>query len=97
MGVEQMEHRKFTMSEPQKHDTVTTYAFSLTATDDRLAKFVEGLICVAAVDRVDTQRVLVSIYDEYDADEAWHYIRTELESEAQLIFLDQTLEDARWL
>jgi hypothetical protein len=39
----------------------------------------------------------VDIKNEYDPDEAWHYIRTELEDEANYVHLDKIWEDALWL
>lgn len=93
-----MDDPKFKMTEPQKLGTETTYAFWLQTADTRLIEFVEKLICVASVDRTRAEkRVLVSLHDEYDADEAWHYIRTELEVESQYVYLDKIWEDALWL
>jgi hypothetical protein len=53
---------------------------------------------VGRVNRLDDgQRALVDIKNEYDPDEAWHYIRTELEEEANYVQLDKIWEDALWL
>jgi hypothetical protein len=93
---EQSEPR-FLMKEPKPEGRTARYAFWLTAKEDRLFTFTEALPCVAQVHRESTHRALVDIKDDYDADEAWHFIRTELEDESQFVELDSIWEDALWL
>ena len=94
----QISNSKFTMTEPKPYGVKTKYAFVLTTDEARLMQFVESLICVGRVNRLDDgQRALVDIKNEYDPDEAWHYIRTELEEEANYVQLDKIWEDALWL
>jgi hypothetical protein len=89
----------FKMTEPRAQGITTRYAFWLNTERSHLFYFVQSLICVAQVDIVDEagHHALVDIKDEYDADEAWHYIRTELEEEARTVNLDKFWEDALWL
>ena len=91
-----MSDDKFTMSEPKAYRGPTRYAFWLTTTERSLVTFTEHLKCVKAVSTSDDDpvRVLVHIDDSFDADEAWHWIRTELEHEANYIRLDSIWEDA---
>ncbi len=39
-------------------------------------------------------RVLVAVNDDFDADEAWHWIYQELDDEARFVQLDSIWEDA---
>ncbi|MBZ0294753.1 MAG: hypothetical protein K8L99_19480 [Anaerolineae bacterium] len=89
---------KFTMDEPREIGIKSRYAFWLHTSDQRLIDFTRSLLCVVAVNVTDGNRALVDIGDDYDADEAWHWIRTELEQESQVIVLDKIWEDAiMWL
>jgi hypothetical protein len=89
---------KFTMDEPREIGITARYAFWLTTRDKHLLEFTRALACVAAVNQTDDHRALVDIKDDHDADEAWHYIRTELEDEAQYVRLDKIWEDVMmWL
>lgn len=86
------------MSPPQTHDvTRTRYAFWLESTKETLFTFVSDMICVETVHAFGDGRVLVAIKDTYDADEAWHYIRAELERETTHVDLDDLWDDALWL
>lgn len=87
----------FEMSEPAELGTATRYAFWLTTEATRLFPFTAELICVAELERVAPDRARVSIHDAFDADEAWHFIRSELETESQFTDLDSLWEDALWL
>lgn len=88
----------FSMTEPADHQTSTRYAFWLKTEETRLFRFVRSLLCVADVQKVTVNTALIGIKDEYDADEAWHYIRTEIEEEASYVHLDKIWEDAlMWL
>ena len=89
---------KFRMSEPREIGINSRFAFWLSTTDSNLLEFARSLACVAAVNETDGNRALVDIRDEHDADEAWHWIRTELEEEARVVKLDKIWEDAlMWL
>ncbi len=89
---------KFKMSEPREIGINSRYAFWLTTADKHLLEFTRSLACVTAVNETDGNRALVDISDAHDADEAWHWIRTELEEEARVVKLDKIWEDAlMWL
>lgn len=88
----------FKMTEPSELGIHSKYAFWLETKYEGLFDYVKTLICVAAVTGLGKTRRLIAIKDDYDADEAWHYIRTELEYEASVVMLDPIWEDAmRWL
>ncbi len=89
---------KFLMDEPREIGIHSRYAFWLTTTDKHLLDFAKSLACVAAVNQTDKGRALVDISDAHDPDEAWHWIRTELEDEAEIVRLDKIWENAMmWL
>lgn len=95
-----MDEPKFRMTEPRENrsNRDTRYSFWLTTAEVRLFEFVKSLPCVASVRKLGESRGLIAIGDEYDADEAWHFIRSELEYEAQFVPLDKIWEDAMmWL
>jgi len=88
----------FRMSEPAEHVGKTQYAFWLQTEETRLFRFMRTLVCVESVKMVNKGKALVAIKDIYDPDEAWHYIRTQMEGEAQFVVLDKIWEDAmKWL
>lgn len=88
----------FSMTEPADHHSSTRYAFWLETEEARLFRFVRSLLCVADVQKVSVDKALIGIKDEYDPDEAWHYIRTEIENESSYVYLDKMWEDAlMWL
>lgn len=85
----------FEMTAPEEQTTPPKYAFWLLTHEQYLIDFVKSLRCVHCI-HIDEGRCLVAVKDEFDADEAWHYIRTELENE-QLVPLDDIWDDAMWL
>ena len=92
------ENEKFSMTEPQAIGKRTRYAFWLTASEDRFFEVVRSLRCVASVSEPEGNRALIEIHNDHDPDEAWHWIRTELEEESQFVKLDKIWEDAiSWL
>lgn len=88
---------KFSMSEPRPIGTRTQYAFWLTAAEERFFRVAREVGCVAHVSDPDDNRALVEISNEHDPDEAWHWVRTELEEESQHVKLDKIWEDVIWL
>jgi hypothetical protein len=93
----QPENEKFSMSEPQAIGKRTRFAFWLTATEERFFAVARQMNCVAFVDEPQHNRALVEISNDHDPDEAWHWIRTELEEESRVVELDQIWKDALWL
>ncbi|HLV33516.1 MAG TPA: hypothetical protein VKY59_00320 [Spirillospora sp.] len=92
------ENDKFSMTEPQAIGTRAHYAFWLTAIEDRFFDVVRTMRCVVSVSEPENNRVLVEISNDHDADEAWHWIRAELEEESRYVKLDKIWEDAiSWL
>lgn len=92
---QQSRNKKFTMTEPREYNKGTKYAFWLVTSDNRLFEFTESLICVNGIARSkDGLRALINIDNDYDADEAWHWIHTELEDESNMVDLDQMWLDA---
>jgi hypothetical protein len=92
------ENEKFSMTEPSVMQPGAPYAFWLTAAEERFFEVARGMRCVLRVSQPENNRALVEIHSEHDPDEAWHWIRTELEEESQQIHLDKIWEDAiSWL
>jgi hypothetical protein len=90
--------KQFEMDEPRQIGLDTEFAFWLTTEYEELLEIVASLRCVASVLEVEDGRSLVEISDEHDADEAWHWIRSELEEEIRFIELDPMWEEAfKWL
>jgi hypothetical protein len=90
--------KRFTMEEPREIGLRTHYAFWLTTSEKRLIRAVREAGCVARLMRSKDGRILVEIRDEFDPDEAWHYIRAAVEEAAQYVELDDIWEDAmKWL
>ena len=90
--------KQFEMGEPRQIGMNTEYGFWLTTEYEELLEVVAALRCVASVLEVEDGRSLVEISDEHDADEAWHWIRAELEDEVRYIELDPIWEEAfKWL
>ena len=87
------------MSEPQRISFNTEFGFWLTTFDDQILDVVASLLCVATVQEPEEDgRALVEIADDHDPDEAWHWIRAELEEEIQFVELDPIWEEAlKWL
>ena len=93
-----IEHNEFEMEEPKAIGVHTRYAFWLSTADRDLVAFVQTLTCVAGITQAESERFLVEIPDTYDADEAWHWIRSHLEEEVRFVKLDKIWEDAMaWL
>jgi hypothetical protein len=86
------------MTPPAERGNSTKYGFWLETKEIHLFRYVRSLICVAGVTMQGTERGLIDIDDDYDPDEAWHYIRQEIEEEAQVVTLDKIWKDAmQWL
>ena len=98
MSNPQPEHR-FAMGVPQTYKQGAQYGFWLTTTEKRLLTAVYGMRCVAGMKRHrPSGRVLVEISNEHDPDEAWHWIRSELEDAVNYVELDEVWEEAiKWL
>jgi hypothetical protein len=90
--------KKFEMDEPRRIGLNTEFGFWLTTDYEGLLEVIAPLNCVASVLEVEDGRSLVEISDDHDPDEAWHWIRSELESEVQYVELDPLWEEAmKWL
>ena len=87
----------FKMTEPQQIGSRTRYAFWLTATEERFFRTAREVGCVAHVSDPNDNRALVEIHNDHDPDEAWHWVRTQLEEESLHVHLDKIWEDALWL
>ena len=71
---------EFTMGVPARYGRSSNFAFWMTASDRKLLTAVRGMGCVAGMKRSRlTGRILVEISDDHDPDEAWHWIRKEIE------------------
>jgi len=90
---------KFDMSEPYPLDGWgERFAFWLSVNEPYVVEFVRSLICVADLREADEdERVLVELDNEFDPDEAWHWIRTELEDEVNNSGLGALWREAIWL
>ncbi len=93
----QPDNEKFIMTEPQAIGKQTRFAFWLTAEEARFFAVAQQMNCVAAVSEPQNNKALVEISNDHDPDEAWHWIRTELEEESHVVELDQIWKDALWL
>jgi hypothetical protein len=91
------ENEHFSITEPREMGRGNRYALWLTATEPRYFDLVRDMRCVAAVSEPVNNRALVEISNDHDPDEAWHWIRTELEVESRVVKLDKIWEDALWL
>lgn len=91
------ENELFSLSEPQEIGERSRYAFWLTAGEARFFDVARSVGCVIAVSRPRDNRALVEISNDHDPDEAWHWVRTELEEESLVVKLDKIWEDALWL
>jgi hypothetical protein len=90
---------RFSMGIPRAYPTEDRYAFWLTTGDKKLLAVVRSLNCVAALKRSrSTGRIVVQIDDSHDPDEAWHWIRAELEQAVSEVELDDIWLDAiKWI
>jgi len=90
--------KHFEMGEPARIGLNSEFAFWLTAEDEALLERVAALTCVASLLEVEDGCSLVEINEDHDPDEAWHWIRSELEAEIQLVELDPLWDEAmKWL
>ena len=96
-----MPHKQaeFEMGVPGRYGQNSKYAFWMTASDKKLLTTVRAMNCVAGMKRSRTsEHVLVEISNEHDPDEAWHWIRTELEEAVNEVELDDIwIEAIKWL
>ncbi len=97
--MENSDKRRFEMTEPVYSRVFdgAYYVFTLVTDNVHLIDCMANYLCVASVKRINDLSLLVGIKTTYDADEAWHFIRSEMEKEAELIYLDKIWEDALWL
>ena len=91
------EPQDFSLGEPQPIGINTRYAFWLTASEERYFRAIRRVGCVASVSTPQDNRALVEIRNDHDPDEAWHWVRTELEETRRHVVLDPIWEDALWL
>lgn len=90
---------EFRMGIPRESGRETRFAFWMQASDKKLLSAVRALGCVAGAKRSRASgSVLVEISDDHDPDEAWHWIRAELESATHPVKLDKIWAEAvRWI
>jgi hypothetical protein len=98
MPIQETDNR-FYMKPPAEVKNSGRYAFWLMTEEKRLMLTVWSMNCVAAMRRSrSTGRILVEISNDHDPDEAWHWIRTELEDAVNYVVLDPMWEEAiRWV
>ena len=84
------------MTVPKPYGT-QSYAFWLRTEKAHLFDFIKTLRPVRQIQQRGEQRALIILKGDYDADEAWHFIHTELEREANYVELDDIWNDALWL
>ncbi len=88
---------KFTMTEPVEIG-YERYAFRFSTSETDLIDFVSTLACVQHVTLLDEGgTALVEIDNEFDPDEAWHWVRTELEDELAAQLDDIWYEAVKWI
>lgn len=87
------------MTAPREYNRATRYAFWMQVPEKRLLTVVQELSCVAGLKRSrSTGRIVVEIHDDHDPDEAWHWIRAELEAASNEVELDNIWVQAiQWL
>lgn len=90
---------RFSMGIPREYGRGSQYAFWFATEEKRLMTTVYALRCVANMKRHrPTGRILVEISDDHDPDEAWHWIRSELEEAVNFVELDDIWEEAlKWI
>ncbi len=91
------ESRDFDLSEPQPIGINTRFACWLTCSEERYFRAILRMGCVASVSKPQNNRALVEIRNDHDPDEAWHWVRTELEETSRQVVLDPIWEEALWL
>jgi hypothetical protein len=89
----------FSMTAPREIGQSSRYAFWFRTEQRRLVGVVGAMNCVVALRRSrSTGRIMVEIDGDHDPDEAWHWIRTELEQAVNHIELDDIWVNAiRWI
>ena len=88
---------KFIMTEPFEIGR-ECFIFRFQTSEPDLIDFVSTLACVRNVTILDDGReALIEIDNEFDPDEAWHWIRTELEDELSLQLDDIWYEAVKWI
>ena len=90
---------EFKMGVPHESRRTSSFAFWMTASERRLLSAVRGMGCVANMKRSrSTGRILVEINPDHDPDEAWHWIRAELEDVVNTVELDDIwIEAIKWI
>lgn len=90
---------RFEMDRPLAMRGSEHYGFWLTTAEKKLLVRVRSMNCVADMKRSrQTGKVLVAIHDDHDPDEAWHWIRSELEDAINEVELDSIWENAiKWI
>lgn len=88
---------EFNLSEPQPIGINTRFACWLTSSEERYFRAILRVGCVASVSEPQNNRALVEIRNDHDPDEAWHWVRTELEETSRRVILDPIWEEALWL
>ena len=87
----------FSLGEPQPIGINTRYACWMTASETRYFNAIRKVGCVASVSTPRNNRALVEIRNDHDPDEAWHWVRTQLEETSRQVILDPIWEEALWL
>lgn len=91
------ESRLYTMSEPGEIGLNTRYGFNFTTANKRLLRVIQEVPCVYGVLRTHRGKFLIELRDEHDPDEAWHWVRTEIEEFEHFLEVDGLWGDAIWL
>ncbi len=96
-----MSHKQtdFEMGIPGKNTRTGNYAFWMSTSDKRLVAAVRGMSCVVGMKRSRlTGRILVELSHDHDPDEAWHWIRREVEETINDVELDPIwVEALKWI
>lgn len=88
---------KFTMTEPVEVEH-GRYAFRFSTSETDLIDFVSTLACVRNITLLDKDgAALVELDNEFDPDEAWHWVRTEIEDELATQLDDIWYEAVKWI
>lgn len=92
----------FDMGEPfalTPDSLIEHFGFWFSTNEPYLVEFMRAQPCVSDVrdPMDDTDHVLIEIDNEFDPDEAWHWIRTDLEDEVNNSGLDALWREAIWL
>lgn len=89
---------RFSMTEPMEMEP-NRFFFQFSTSDQYLYEFLESIICIRSIAiAADGTSALVEIDNEFDPDEAWHWVRTELEEEINTVHLDNIwVEAIKWI